>query len=172
MSTAPRPPSPAPSPARAALEAELASWLPTLQALDAKQPDAAARLEAEIPFAGPSVARVRDLCKKGMEEGWLLPKEGGPKVKFGRLAKDLGGFAVDVVWMEGKGLGHTHTKGEINLCLDWAGLPRFHEHLPGWVVFAPGSHHVPTVTGGEMLFVYFTPGGAVVWDPPPAKPTA
>jgi hypothetical protein len=162
------PPAAPPSPARAALEAELTAWLPALQALDPARKDAAQTLDKQIPFKGPAVAKVRALCKQGMAEGWLLPKAGGPKVKFGRLAKDLGGFAVDVVWMEGQGMGHTHTKGEINLCLDWQGSPRFHEHPPGWVVFAPGSHHVPTVTGGEMLFVYFTPGGAVVWDPPPA----
>ena len=29
---------------------------------------------------------------------------------------------------------------------------------------APGTHHVPTVEGGTMLFVYFTPGGDVTWD--------
>jgi hypothetical protein len=143
--------------------------LPAVRATDPAQPDAAAALERRLPFRGPEVARVRDLCKQGLAEGWLAPKSGGPKVKFGRLAKDLGGYAVDVVLMEGQGLGHTHTKGEINLCLDWSGTPRFHEHPPGWVVFAPGSHHVPTVTGGEMLFVYFTPEGAVVWDPPPQK---
>lgn len=159
----------APPPARTALEAELAAMLPALQALDPARPDAARTLEQQIPFGGPAVKRVRELCAQGLAEGWLTPKSGGPKVKFGRLAKDLGGFAVDVVLMEGAGLGHTHTRGEINLCLAWKGAPRFHEHPPGWVVFAPGSHHVPTVTGGEMLFVYFTPGGAVVWDPPPAK---
>jgi hypothetical protein len=143
--------------------------LPAIQALDASKPDAAKALEKQLPFRGPAVARVRELCRQGLAEGWLAPKSGGPTVKFGRLAKDLGGYAVDIVLMEGKGMGHTHTQGEINLCLDWKGSPRFHEHPPGWVVFAPGSHHVPTVTGGEMLFVYFTPGGAVVWDPPPAK---
>jgi hypothetical protein len=157
---------PAPSTARAQLEAALTAMLPTIQAVDPAAPDAARRLEQALPLRGPAVERVRALCRTGLEEGWLTPKSGGPGVRFGRLAKDLGGFAVDVVLMEGRGLGHTHTKGEINLCLDWRGSPRFHEHPPGWVVFAPGSHHVPTVTGGDMLFVYFTPGGAVVWDPP------
>jgi hypothetical protein len=31
------------------------------------------------------------------------------------------------------------------------------------VVFPPDSAHVPTVTGGRMLIVYFLPGGAVEW---------
>jgi hypothetical protein len=100
-----------------------------------------------------------------MEHGWLCPRSAGPRVRFGRLAKDLGGYAVDAVWMDdGAGMGHTHTRGEINLCLPWSGEPRFDGRAPGWVVFPPGSHHIPTVTGGAMLFVYFTPGGEVVWD--------
>ena len=45
------------------------------------------------------------------------------------------------------------------------GEPTFDGHEPGWVVFPPGSHHIPTVEGGTMLFLYFMPGGAVVWDP-------
>jgi hypothetical protein len=167
MSTPPpKPPATSPSAARQALEAELTKMLPAVKAADPARADAAQALERQIPFGGPQIARVRELCRVGIAEGWLTPKSGGPKVRFGRLAKDLGGYAVDVVLMEGQGMGHTHTNGEINLCLDWSGKPRFHEHPPGWVVFAPGSHHVPTVTGGEMLFVYFTPGGAVVWDPP------
>ena len=85
-------------------------------------------------------------------------------MSFGRLAKDMGGYAVDCVLMEGKALGHTHPRGEINISYDWEGEPRFDGFEPGWVVYPPGSHHVPTVTGGKMLFVYFLPGGEVTWD--------
>ena len=68
--------------------------LPAVQALDVGKPDAAQTLEQQIPFKGPAVARVRDLCRRGLAEGWLAPKSGGPKVKFGRLAKDMGVKAV------------------------------------------------------------------------------
>ena len=74
--------------------------------------------------------------------------------------KDLSGYSVDFVWMEGPAAGHTHTKGEINLGFAMSGKPLFDGRPPGWVVFPPGSHHIPTVTGGEMLLVYFLPGGA------------
>ncbi|RMG89073.1 MAG: DUF4863 family protein, partial [Candidatus Dadabacteria bacterium] len=33
----------------------------------------------------------------------------------------------------------------------------------GWVVFGEGSDHVPTVTGGTMLLLYFLPGGRIDW---------
>lgn len=148
------------------LEQRLRALLPTIDGIDAADGDLAAEmLNAALPFEGPEVVRIRELCQVGIDEGWLLPKEAGSKVKFGRVAKDLGGYAVDAVLMDdAAGLGHTHSKGEINMCFGWEGDPRFDGYEPGWVVFPPGSHHVPTVEGGTMLFIYFTPGGAVVWD--------
>lgn len=160
MATPPRPPE------ALALESALRGLLPEIDAVGAAGGmAAAATLNQRLPFTGPVVQGIRALCSQGVEAGWLLPREAGPRVRFGRLAKDLGGYAVDCVWMkDGAGMGHTHPQGEINMCFAWEGTPRFDGHPPGWVVFPPGSHHVPTVTGGTMLFVYFTPGGAVVWD--------
>lgn len=148
------------------LMARLRAALPTIDSVDpADRMAAAAALEARLPFAGPDMTAIRGLCEQGLAEGWLAPREAGPRVRYGRLEKDLGGYAVDAVLMEnGAGLGHTHTRGEINMCFAWAGQPLFDGLAPGWVVFEPGSHHIPTVTGGTMLFLYFTPGGAVVWD--------
>lgn len=149
---------------------ELESCLQTLAAAlagvdPAAAQDAQAHLSARFSFDGPDVTRIFQLCEQGLEAGWLVPHEAGPHVRFGRLAKDMGGFAVDAVVMESSaGRGHTHTRGEINMCFPLNGSPLFDGHGPGWVVFAPGSHHVPTVTDGTMLFLYFTPGGEVVWD--------
>ncbi len=160
-----------PPPAEAkALVRNLALLLDDLDAVDLRDGDAAAsELERRVPFDGPLIGAIRTRCEQGLADGWLAPRAAGPRVRFGRLEKDLGGYAVDCVWMDdGAGLGHTHVKGEINLCFALAGEPRFDGHPPGWVVFPPGSHHVPTVRGGTMLFVYFTPDGAVVWDPPPS----
>jgi hypothetical protein len=153
--------------ARQDLEACLRQVIAALDAVDPASPvDAMARLDGSHPFDGPDVTRVFELCEQGMGEGWLVPRSAGPHVQYGRLAKDMGGYAVDIVVMENaSGLGHTHSRGEINMCFALNGEPRFDGHPPGWVVFAPGSHHVPTVEGGTMLFVYFTPGGDVVWDP-------
>jgi len=155
-------------PELAALMTELGDLAPALAAADPKDPRAAERtLEAQVPFRGPKVKRIEALARVGVRDGWLLPKSGGPKVRFGRFAKDLNGYSVDFVLMEGPAAGHTHTNGEINLGFAWSGTPTFDARPPGWVVFPPGSHHVPTVAGGEMLLVYFLPGGKVAWDPPP-----
>ena len=143
----------------------LAEIAPTIDRTDLAASNAAARLEAAHPFTSPGMRRIRELCERGVAGGWLVPREASPRVRFGRLAKDLGGYAIDCVLMEGPALGHTHPKGEINIGFAWEGEdPRFDGMPEGWVVYPPGSHHVPTVTGGKMLFVYFLPGGEVVWD--------
>jgi hypothetical protein len=152
------------------LLAALKALVPAVAAIDAARPsDAEASLSKALPASGPALAKVEALARKGVAEGWLLPRSGGPRVRFGRLAKDLDGYSVDFVLMEGPAAGHTHTNGEVNFGWKWSGSPRFDGKPPGWVVFPPGSHHVPTVAGGEMLLLYFLPGGAVAWDPPPAK---
>jgi hypothetical protein len=158
-----------PPPAQAELVEAIEALLPAVSASHAASPrDAEASLERAHPASGPAIARVERLARRGVAEGWLLPRRGGPAVRFGRLAKDLRGHSVDFVLMSGAAAGHTHTNGEINFGWRWSGEPTFDGHPPGWVVFAPGSHHVPTVAGGEMLLLYFLPGGAVTWDPPPA----
>ena len=155
------------------LLAELAAIAPMLAQANVAAPrEAEAFLAKKLPTNSPRAGRIEALARAGVRDGWLLTRAAGPKVRFGRLAKDLGGFSVDAVLMEGPAAGHTHTGGEINLGFCWSGAPKFDDHPTGWVVFPPGSHHVPTVTGGEMLLIYFVPGGKVVWDPAPGAPPA
>jgi hypothetical protein len=164
--TQPAPANPVTPPAeRTALLQELERLLPALQAADPADPRRAeTALEGACPRGSLRASRIEALARVGVRDGWLLPRSAGPRVRFGRLAKDLGGYTVDFVLMEGPAAGHTHPNGEINLGFRWSGDPRFDGRPTGWVVFPPGSHHVPTVTGGEMLLVYFLPGGQVVWD--------
>lgn len=157
-------------PSQAELVEAVKALLPAVALADpAKPADAEAALSRAHPATGPAIARVEVLARRGVAEGWLLPRSGGPKVRFGRLAKDLSGHSVDFVLMTGPAAGHTHTNGEVNFGWRWSGEPKFDGRPPGWVVFPPGSHHVPTVEGGEMLLLYFVPGGKVVWDASPAK---
>lgn len=99
-------------------------------------------------------------------EGWLTPREAGG-VRFGRLSKsceELGGNSLDAVDMDGPASGaHTHPRGEVELCIPVSGEPRFDGRDSRWVVYPPGSRHVPTVTGGRMLILYFLPGGEITW---------
>ncbi len=130
--------------------------------IDLSLPNAAQRLTSSAPPAGPLVDSICDAAMAGIEDGWLLPAERGG-IRFGRIAADLSGFSVDAVLSAGPGPRHRHPRGEIDLVFALSGDPRFDGHAAGWVVYPPGSEHVPAVTGGEMLILYFLPGGAIEW---------
>ena len=131
-----------------------------LRSLDVDAPDAAAEAEAISAFGGEQVAAIRAAATDSVDSDWLLPREAGG-VRFGRVAKDLCGFSVDCVWMNAPGPRHRHPNGEIDLCFATEGAARFDGHPEGWVVYGQGSEHVPTVTDGAMLILYFLPGGAI-----------
>lgn len=122
--------------------------------------DAAAQAEAAAPFAGDLVTGIRRAATAAIDSDWLLPKENGG-IRFGRVAKDLRGFSVDAVLMDGPGPKHRHPNGEIDLCFATEGDAKFDGHPEGWVVYREDSVHVPTVRDGQMLILYFLPGGAI-----------
>jgi hypothetical protein len=132
-----------------------------LTALGLADPRAtAAKLACELPLDDPLVAGVRAAAEAGMRDGWLLPKEAAG-IRFGRVVKDLLGYSIDAVWMQGPGPKHRHPNGEIDLCFALDGEPRFDGQPAGWTVYGPDTTHVPTVRGGTMLILYFLPGGAI-----------
>ncbi len=131
-----------------------------LRGLDVDAADAAAQADAIAPFQGEQVCAIRAAAAAHVDSEWLLPKEAGG-VRFGRVAKDLCGFSVDCVWMNSPGPRHRHPNGEIDLCFAVEGAARFDGNPEGWVVYGKGSEHVPTVTAGAMLILYFLPAGAI-----------
>jgi len=131
-----------------------------LRGIDVDQKDAAAAVERAVPFRGPLIAALREAAVASIGSDWLLPKSNAG-IRFGRAAKDLAGFSVDAVLMDVPGPRHRHPNGEIDLCFTTKGDPRFDGKAEGWVVYGKGSAHVPTVKGGEMLILYFLPGGAI-----------
>ena len=131
-----------------------------LRAVDVDQKDAAGAAERAAAFGGPMVAAIATAAKASIGSEWLLPKSQGG-IRFGRVAKDLEGFSVDAVLMDKPGPQHRHPNGEIDLCFATKGEPRFDNHAAGWVVYGRNSTHVPTVSAGEMLILYFLPGGAI-----------
>ena len=131
-----------------------------LRTIDVDAADAAAQAEKAAAFSGDVIAAIRAAATAHVDSDWLLPKEAGG-VRFGRVAKELCGFSVDCVFMDSPGPRHRHPNGEIDLCFGVSGSSRFDGHPEGWVVYGKGSVHVPTVTGGEMLILYFLPGGAI-----------
>jgi hypothetical protein len=132
----------------------------SLQAVDVAAADGAAQAERAASFVSPMVLAVRQAALANRDSAWLLPKSHGG-IRFGRVAKDLHGFSVDAVLMDKPGPRHRHPNGEIDLCFATSGEPKFDGHAAGWVVYGKDSVHVPTVRGGEMLILYFLPGGAI-----------
>jgi hypothetical protein len=144
----------------------LAEPMAAAAAVDPSDPVAArAQLERTFPTDGPAAARLRQALSAAVADGTICDR-GDEALKFSRLSKpdkNPQQLSVDVVWMTGQGPRHRHVNGELNLCFAVDGEPRFDGHREGWVVFPPGSAHVPTVTGGRMLIAYFLPGGAMEW---------
>jgi len=103
-------------------------------------------------------------CREGVEQGWLCQHEAGG-IRYGRLFKpddELAGFSVDVVDMNNVvGPHHSHPQGEIDLVMPLEGDALFDEHPAGWVVYAAGSAHKPTITNGRALVLYLLPGGSI-----------
>ncbi len=135
-----------------------------LAAVNVDASDAAAQAERAAAFQGALVQQVREAAVAAIGSEWLLPKAQGG-IRFGRVAKDLAGFSVDAVLMDVPGPKHRHPNGEIDLCFTTKGEPRFDGKPAGWVVYGKDSVHVPTVRGGEMLILYFLPGGAIDFNP-------
>ncbi len=141
---------------------------PVFAALEGAEPNDGAklaeRLTKSLPVGGDVAKAVRAAAETGVREGWLCDRENGG-VKFSRPFKPsdaTSGFSVDAVVMDRvAGPKHTHVNGEINLCFTQEGDAKFCGHREGWVVFPRGSTHVPVVTDGRMLILYFLPGGAI-----------
>ncbi len=132
--------------------------------LDLGQPaDAEAALNERWPVDGPYVQGLRALMEAGVADGSLCGR-GAPPVRWSRAFKASDASAnlsADAVFMSGPGPRHEHPQGEVDLCFATDGAPTFDGRPPGWVVYPPGSVHVPTVAGGEMLILYLLPAGAI-----------
>lgn len=144
----------------------LAGPLAALDDLDLSDAAAArAELQRRWPADAPAADALRDTLVAAVEQGTICER-GNAAIRYSRLAKpgpESHEHSIDFVWMTGPGIHHRHPKGEVNLCFAIEGDPRFDGQPAGWIVFAPDSKHVPTVTDGRMLIVYFLPGGEVEW---------
>ena len=132
--------------------------------LDLNDPNAArAELESRFPSDGPAAQALNTELIRRYRAGELAQR-GAPPVRFGRVAKpspETADHSIDVVVMEGAGPRHRHPQGEVDYCVRLDGDPKFDGQPTGWVVYGPGSEHVPTVSGGEMLIAYLLPQGGI-----------
>ena len=124
------------------------------------------RLNAGFPPGGDLCRRLAAACHEGIAEGWMCT-QGGGKRKFGRIfepAPDLAGFSVDVVDIDDLvGNYHRHPTGEIDLIMPVTQGATFDARGAGWLVYAPGSGHRPTVKRGRVLILYLLPQGQIEW---------
>jgi hypothetical protein len=129
----------------------------------------AAFLNARFRADGAWFREMDQLCRLGCADGWLCAREGGG-VRFGRPVKpgpETHGFSVDVVEMNDVvGPHHGHPNGEIDLVMPVDEAACFDGLHEGWKVYAPGSAHHPTVTGGKALVLYLLPQGAIEFTRP------
>lgn len=144
----------------------LAPIVSLARSLDLQQAAAArASLTAAFPVDGEAWQSIKALFVEGRTAGWLCDREHGG-VRFSRVQKGPG-FSIDAVHMNAPGPGHTHGKGEIDLCFVVDGDARFDGQPEGFVVYPPGSWHVPTVSGGVMDILYFLPDAAITFEDNP-----
>ncbi len=128
---------------------------------------AVAELSRRLEPASRRALELNRELERLLAEG-KLAQRGELPVKYGRVSKageETLGFSIDVVLMSGAGPLHAHPTGEVNWCVALDGAPTFDGSPPGWVVFPPGSRHIPTVAGGTMLIVYLLPEGAIEFLP-------
>ncbi len=141
---------------------------PLLAWLDGRAigPALGAELEAAFAADGAAVAAIEAACETGLNEGWL-GEHGSGRRRWGRILEPspaTHGFSVNVVWMDDMaGAHHIHPGGEIVLVLPQDPAARFCGEGKGWVVYPPGSDHIPAVSGGRAIVLYALPGGAITF---------
>lgn len=133
-------------------------------------------LNKEHGVGSRTYAQLKASCETGVAEGWLCDREGGG-IRYGRIFKptpELNGFSVDVVDMQDiAGPHHAHPLGEIDLIMPMGddapvgkddhvgGNAQFDGRPAGWLVYAPGTAHRPTVSQGRALVLYLLPEGRI-----------
>ncbi len=146
----------------------LAPLVAAIAGLDPADAGAVVTLQERFPLTSPELQTIAELFAEGVSGGWLCDRTGSDTVHYSRVHKAARGeLSIDAVRMTGPGPGHAHPNGEFDLCFAVEGEPTFDGHAPGWVVYPPGSWHVPTVAGGAMNILYFLPDGAIEFGPRP-----
>jgi len=121
-------------------------------------------LNRALPASGAVVRSVIEACRDGIADGWMCNREHAG-IKYGRVVKPgpaTHGYSVDVVEMDDVAGGHhRHPNGEIDLVMPIDETAAFDGRGAGWLVYGPGTAHVPTVTGGKARVLYLLPQGAI-----------
>lgn len=129
-------------------------------------------LNENFPPGGEAFDDLAELCRLGIDEGWLCANEHGG-IRYGRVIEhgpETNGFSVDVVLMDDiKGPYHGHPSGEIDMIIPESRDAKFDGQGQGWMVYEPDSAHHPTVTDGKAIVLYLLPGGEIDFKRTPAE---
>ena len=121
-------------------------------------------LNENFPPGGEAFDDLAELCRQGIEEGWLCDREQSG-VRFGRIIRpgpETNNFSVDVVEMTDlQGPYHGHPNGEIDMIIPESTDARFDGQGQGWLVYEADSEHYPTVSAGTAIVLYLLPDGAI-----------
>ena len=141
---------------------------PVARYAEGRTPDAALQsdLNAKFPAGSETFERIRAACHAGIAAGWMCT-QGDARRRYGRIFEPgdaTHGFSVDVVDITDLvGNHHRHPTGEIDMVMPVDAAARFDGVGAGWLVYAPGSGHRPTVSGGRALILYLLPEGKIEW---------
>ena len=129
-------------------------------------------LDSSFPPGGEAFDDLAELCRQGIDEGWLCNREHGG-IRFGRIIEqgpETQGFSVDVVLMDAvRGPYHGHPNGEIDMIIPETTDAKFDGKGQGWMVYAPDSEHYPTVSDGRAIILYLLPGGEIDFTRTPSQ---
>ena len=127
-----------------------------------------ARLDAAF---GPQTEDFREmtrLLRAGIDEAWacyrVIDGDGYRRGRLGVASDGVHDFVIESARLaDVRGNYHTHPLGEINMIQPVDPTGRFCGAGEGWKVFAPGTSHHPTVTGGTCTFIFLLPKGEIVY---------
>ena len=124
-------------------------------------------LELEYPPDSEAFRLIGEACHAGIAAGWMCT-QGDATRRFGRIfeaGEATRGFSVDVVDITDLvGNHHRHPTGEIDMIMPVTPQAKFDAKGAGWLVYAPGTGHRPTVTAGRALILYLLPEGKIEWS--------
>ena len=123
-------------------------------------------LNLKFPPGDEVFQRICEACHAGIAAGWMCA-QGDAKRRFGRIfeaGEATHGFSVDVVDITDLvGNHHRHPTGEIDMIMPVSPEAKFDGRGAGWLVYAAGTGHRPTVTDGRALILYLLPDGKIEW---------
>ena len=124
------------------------------------------QLNEALPAGSSAFQAIEQACHDAIDAGWMCTEGEGTR-RFGRVLEpspETRDFSVDVVDMTDlRGGHHKHPAGEVLMIMPQDDGAQFDRCGKGWLVYAPGTAHRPTVRHGRALVLYLLPGGQIEW---------